>query len=171
MSHSTHQSTNSSTTQIYFFRNFGLIMMLAIGGTAFSAVIIGGSLYIFSNYTNMEPNGIGAAEAMSVGSLLSATDPVAALAVYSTLGVDRTLYTLVYGESNLNDAIGIVFYRTFRGLYDQSEQTEIDQDISNPAWDAVLQFVEVTVAAPLIGIITGLFAALVSCLSCVSVLS
>lgn len=134
-------------------------MLLAIGGTAFSAVLIGASLYVFSNYTGMEPQNISAAEAMSVGSLLSATDPVAALAVYSTLGVDRTLYTLVYGESNLNDAIGIVFYRTFQGLMGEDDNV-LDEDYT-PGWDAVLQFAEVTVGAPIIGVATGLLSALV----------
>lgn len=71
--------------------------------------------------------------------------------------MDRTLYTLVYGESNLNDAIGIVFYRTFRGIYDGDTE---DSSLST-GWAAVLQFAEVTVAAPLIGVVTGLFSALV----------
>ena len=131
-------------------------MLLAVGGTAVSAFMIGVPIYLFSNYAGMSPQGISGAEAMSFGSLLSATDPVAALAVYSTLGVDRTLYTLVYGESNLNDAIGIVFYRTFREL-SISQSGSLAEVMGN----AFLQFLEATIAAPLVGILTGLAAALV----------
>lgn len=47
------------------------------------------------------------------GSLISAVDPVATLAIFQAIDVDPTLYMLVFGESVLNDAIAIVLYRTF----------------------------------------------------------
>ena len=45
------------------------------------------------------------------GSLISATDPVTVLAVFHDLHVDVDLYSLVFGESVLNDAVAIVLYR------------------------------------------------------------
>ena len=45
------------------------------------------------------------------GSLISATDPVTILAVFHDLHVDVDLYSLVFGESVLNDAVAIVLYR------------------------------------------------------------
>lgn len=45
------------------------------------------------------------------GSLISATDPVTVLAVFHDLRVDFDLYSLVFGESVLNDAVAIVLYR------------------------------------------------------------
>ena len=45
------------------------------------------------------------------GSLISATDPVTVLAVFHDLRVDVDLYSLVFGESVLNDAVAIVLYR------------------------------------------------------------
>ncbi|NWS55904.1 SL9A9 protein, partial [Chunga burmeisteri] len=42
------------------------------------------------------------------GSLMSATDPVTVLAVFHELHVDTDLYTLLFGESVLNDAVAIV---------------------------------------------------------------
>ena len=45
------------------------------------------------------------------GSLISATDPVTILAVFHDLRVDFDLYSLVFGESVLNDAVAIVLYR------------------------------------------------------------
>ena len=45
------------------------------------------------------------------GSLISATDPVTVLAIFSDLHVDVNLYALVFGESVLNDAVAIVLSR------------------------------------------------------------
>ena len=39
------------------------------------------------------------------GALISATDPVATLSVFSELSVPPLLYHLVFGESVLNDAV------------------------------------------------------------------
>ena len=51
-------------------------------------------------------------EAMSVGATLSATDPVTILAIFNTYKVDPSLYTVIFGESILNDAIAIVLFET-----------------------------------------------------------
>ncbi|GCC36336.1 hypothetical protein chiPu_0014830 [Chiloscyllium punctatum] len=42
------------------------------------------------------------------GALISATDPVTVLAIFHELDVDVQLYTLLFGESVLNDAVAIV---------------------------------------------------------------
>uniref|UniRef100_A0A1X7TRD5 Cation/H+ exchanger transmembrane domain-containing protein n=1 Tax=Amphimedon queenslandica TaxID=400682 RepID=A0A1X7TRD5_AMPQE len=46
------------------------------------------------------------------GSLISATDPVTVLAIFHDLHVDVDLYSLVFGESVMNDAVAIVLYRS-----------------------------------------------------------
>lgn len=45
------------------------------------------------------------------GSLISATDPVTVLAIFHDLHVDFDLYSLVFGESVMNDAVAIVLFR------------------------------------------------------------
>lgn len=47
-------------------------------------------------------------ESFAFGSLISAVDPVATLAIFQALDVDPILYMLVFGESVLNDAVSIV---------------------------------------------------------------
>jgi len=51
-------------------------------------------------------------DAISVGATLSATDPVTILAIFNTYKVDPKLYTIIFGESILNDAIAIVLFET-----------------------------------------------------------
>lgn len=48
--------------------------------------------------------------AVAFGALISATDPVAVIAFFKTLGVDKRLSVLVDGESLFNDAIAIVAF-------------------------------------------------------------
>lgn len=49
-------------------------------------------------------------ECLIFGSTLSATDPVTILAIFNTYKVDPKLYTIIFGESILNDAVSIVMY-------------------------------------------------------------
>ena len=54
------------------------------------------------------------------GALISATDTVAILAVFSELDVPPLLYNLVFGESVLNDAVAVVLYSTLSEFYTSS---------------------------------------------------
>lgn len=65
-------------------------------------------------WTRISPEGLNITfvEAISVGATLSATDPVTILAIFNTYKVDPKLYTVIFGESILNDAIAIVLFET-----------------------------------------------------------
>lgn len=51
-------------------------------------------------------------ECLIFGSTLSATDPVTILAIFTQYKVDPHLYSVIFGESILNDAVSIVMYET-----------------------------------------------------------
>lgn len=63
-------------------------------------------------------------DAMSVGATLSATDPVTILAIFNTYKVDPKLYTTIFGESILNDAIAIVLFETAQRYSKYSNEVE-----------------------------------------------
>ena len=54
---------------------------------------------------------MSAQEGLLFGTLLSATDTVATIAVLRQMGVDPQLYALIFGESVLNDAVAVVLFQ------------------------------------------------------------
>jgi NhaP-type Na+/H+ or K+/H+ antiporter len=93
-----------------FFNNIGGICVLAFAGT-FSATAMTG-LLVYGGGQLEWIYQTSAVEALSFGSLVSATDPVTILSTLHSLGVDPTLYSLVFGESVLNDAVAIASFNT-----------------------------------------------------------
>ncbi|KAL8764169.1 MAG: hypothetical protein Q9184_000138 [Pyrenodesmia sp. 2 TL-2023] len=97
--------------QANFFRNIGTILTFAFAGTFISAVVLGLFLWLWTRIP-LDGFKISFVEAISVGATLSATDPVTILAIFNTYKVDPKLYTIIFGESILNDAIAIVIFET-----------------------------------------------------------
>lgn len=93
-----------------FFQNIGSICIFAILGTAISALVIGSGVYLLGIAdVAYQLNFI---ESFAFGSLISAVDPVATIAIFHALDIDPVLNMLVFGESILNDAISIVLTTT-----------------------------------------------------------
>jgi NhaP-type Na+/H+ or K+/H+ antiporter len=95
-------------------RNVGAILTFSIPGTLISTAVIAGVLYGAGYAGRSLP--LSPAESLAFASLLSATDPVATLAVYGALGVHSDLNALVAGESLGNDAVAVVLFRAFTGF-------------------------------------------------------
>ena len=83
-------------------RNMVPILLLATVGLLISTVIVGFGI------SAVTPLTLGAA--LVFGALISATDPVAVIALFKELGVPKRLSTLVDGESLFNDATAIVVF-------------------------------------------------------------
>lgn len=78
------------------------VLMFAIGGTM---------LGTFATAAVIRPIvDIPWLAAVAFGALISATDPVAVIAFFKSLGVDKRLGVLVEGESLFNDAVAIVAF-------------------------------------------------------------
>ncbi|KAI4480393.1 hypothetical protein M0804_010391 [Polistes exclamans] len=89
-----------------FFQNIGSILVFAIVGTTISAFVIGAGIYLLG--LAQVAYRLSFVESFAFGSLISAVDPVATVAIFHALEVDPILNMLVFGESILNDAISIV---------------------------------------------------------------
>lgn len=97
--------------QINFFHNILSILIFAIPGTFISSVVLGVILYMWTAL-GLENVNVSFLDALSVGATLSATDPVTILSIFNAYKVDPKLYTIIFGESLLNDAISIVMFET-----------------------------------------------------------
>ncbi|KAK8762921.1 hypothetical protein V5799_034468, partial [Amblyomma americanum] len=93
-----------------FFSNIGTILLFAVLGTVINAFTIGPSLYFLNNVGAIGLPNLGLLECLVFSSLISAVDPVAVLAIFQEVGVNKVLYFLVFGESLLNDAVTVVLY-------------------------------------------------------------
>ncbi|XP_049485703.1 sodium/hydrogen exchanger 9 isoform X1 [Panthera uncia] len=134
----------------HFFQNLGSILTYAFLGTAISCIVIGLIMYGFVKamvYVGQLKNGdFHFTDCLFFGSLMSATDPVTVLAIFHELHVDPDLYTLLFGESVLNDAVAIVLTYSI-SIYSPKE---------NPnAFDAAAFFQSV---GNFLGIFAGSFA-------------
>ncbi|CAN5261807.1 hypothetical protein BH24ACT10_BH24ACT10_07200 [soil metagenome] len=85
-----------------FVGNLGAIVALAVVAFSLSAVLVGLALHVVLGTTLVV--------AFLFGVLISATDPVAVVAIFRDLGVPRRLLTMVEGESLLNDGVAIVLF-------------------------------------------------------------
>ena len=82
----------------------GAISALAIGLVVVTTLVVA--------VVGHEVLGLSWALAFALGAIVSPTDPVAAAAIMQRLGVDRSIVTVVEGESLINDATALVLYKT-----------------------------------------------------------
>lgn len=83
-------------------RNIFAILVLAIAGVLITTFLVGGIVAYGA--------GIPIGYAIIFGSIIAATDPIAVIALFKTLGVPKRLQILLEGESLLNDGTAIVIF-------------------------------------------------------------
>ncbi|KAL8716038.1 MAG: hypothetical protein Q9225_006278 [Loekoesia sp. 1 TL-2023] len=143
--------------QANFFRNLGTILTFAFAGTFISAVVLGLFLWLWTRIP-LDGFKISFVEAISVGATLSATDPVTILAIFNTYKVDPKLYTVIFGESILNDAIAIVIFETAQQYRPGSPKGGSLSIVS--LFEAIGVFFLVFLGSLLIGVVVGIATAL-----------
>ncbi|XP_055683558.1 sodium/hydrogen exchanger 8 isoform X2 [Lutzomyia longipalpis] len=138
-----------------FFQNIGSILVFAIIGTTISALVIGTGVYILgladvAYHFNF-------VESFAFGSLISAVDPVATVAIFHALDVDPVLNMLVFGESILNDAISIVLTTT---VMESAKSSAADVGTGEAVIGAFYTFCMMFFASAGIGVVFALISAL-----------
>ncbi len=84
--------------------NLSPIALLAVPGVAATTGLVGVALHAGA--------GFSWSEALLFGAIVSATDPVAVLAIFGEVGAPRRLATIVNGESLFNDGTALVLFAT-----------------------------------------------------------
>jgi CPA1 family monovalent cation:H+ antiporter len=130
-------------------RNLPLILLLALPLMLLSTAITAALLY----YGIAHPTGFPWLAALIAGAMLSATDPVAVLALFKRVGAPERLRTIIDGESLFNDATAIVLYALLLALATGEQQS------AEPG-DAALQFLRIFLGGALTGALAGAVAVL-----------
>lgn len=91
-----------------FFENIGSILWWAGLGALINAFGIGLSLYLICQIKAFGLSDVNLLQNLLFGSLISAVDPVAVLAVFEEAHVNEPLYMMIFGEALLNDGISVV---------------------------------------------------------------
>uniref|UniRef100_A0A3Q2R249 Sodium/hydrogen exchanger n=2 Tax=Fundulus heteroclitus TaxID=8078 RepID=A0A3Q2R249_FUNHE len=138
-----------------FFQNIGSITLFAVIGTAISAFIVGGGIYFLGQADVIYK--MTMTDSFAFGSLISAVDPVATIAIFNALNVDPVLNMLVFGESILNDAVSIVLTNTAEGFFSRSDNSMVT------GWETFVQalgyFLKMFFGSAALGTLTGLISA------------
>ncbi|XP_061112889.1 sodium/hydrogen exchanger 8 isoform X2 [Conger conger] len=138
-----------------FFQNIGSITLFAVIGTAISAFIVGGGIYFLGQADVIYK--MSMTDSFAFGSLISAVDPVATIAIFNALNIDPVLNMLVFGESILNDAVSIVLTNTAEGFAHAGNSTVT-------GWETFLQalgyFLKMFFGSAALGTLTGLISAI-----------
>ncbi|CAG2257855.1 NHE6_7 [Mytilus edulis] len=92
----------------HFFKNLGAIMAYAFIGTTISCVVVGGIMYGLTRFMKDIVKEFTLNDCFWFGAIISATDPVTILSIFSDLRADVDLFAFIFGESVLNDAVAIV---------------------------------------------------------------
>jgi monovalent cation:H+ antiporter, CPA1 family len=92
-----------------FRANLITISSLAVPGVIVSTVLVAMTLTPVVSALGLVP-GFNWRSALVFGALISATDPVAVVALFRSIGAPRRLTMLLDGESLLNDGTAIVFF-------------------------------------------------------------
>lgn len=156
-----------------FFQNIGSILVFAIFGTTISALVIGAGIYLLGmaevayrcvslikwiknsfNHLSLSLCRLNFSESFAFGSLISAVDPVATVAIFHALDVDPILNMLVFGESILNDAVSIVLTASI------TINANADAGTGEAMMSALKTFCEMFFASAGIGVIFALISAL-----------
>ncbi|CAE8590570.1 unnamed protein product [Polarella glacialis] len=93
-----------------FWKCLGSCTLLATLGVLYGALLTALSVFY------MAPKGLTFYESWTQGAILSATDPVAVVAILNSLGASAKLNMLVSGESLMNDGVALVVYTVFHDM-------------------------------------------------------
>ena len=147
-----------SFANAFYLAGPGIVTATVMSGMAFYGMvqIFGGEGGVLSEW-NVEAGAFLFLASMLFGAVVSATDPVAVVALLKELGASKKLGTLIEGESLLNDGTAIVAFVLLFGVV-----TAAEPFLGTGAFigSAAIGFGKIGAAGGLIGVLLGLVAIL-----------
>ncbi len=117
--------------------DLGSILFLAIIGLLISTGVVGYSLHLVS--------GVSIVVCLMLGAIVSATDPVAVVAIFKDVGAPKRLAILVEGESLFNDATAIVVFIILSGMVLQTSDPSL--------FGGIAEFIRVFLGGIIVGLV------------------
>ncbi|VDO81241.1 unnamed protein product [Schistosoma margrebowiei] len=141
-----------------FSEYLGVVLIFSVIGTICNFLLIGFLLYIIYQLNLLgEPIlQFNLKGYLLFSSLIVAVDPVAVLAIFQDIGVELSLYYIVFGESLFNDAITIVL-NDIMIVFNNNEQLTILQ-----IFIGFISFFTVSFGGLFIGILFGIITCLIT---------
>ena len=142
----------------FYLAGPGIVTATVMTGFAFYGLIIafGGEGGVMSQW-NVEAGAFIMLASMLFGAVVSATDPVAVVALLKDLGASKKLGTLIEGESLLNDGTAIVAFVLLFGVVTGSQ---FFVDTGSFLGSAAIGFGQIGAAGGLLGVLLGVVAIL-----------
>jgi len=134
-----------------FFRFMTPICLYACLGTVICTLAVAGMLHVVSGIFTFD---VTILELLAFGALISATDPVSTLAVFSSKKVDPRLFYLVFGESVINDAVGLVLFEALAHLIENHADGELA--VGEEIFQFMFDFLTGFVGSLCLGVVFGL---------------
>ncbi|XP_066569461.1 sodium/hydrogen exchanger 5 [Amia ocellicauda] len=142
-----------------FFDNLGAILMYAVVGTLWNSFATGLCLWGVKTAGLIDGSvQAGLMDFLLFGSLVSAVDPVAVLAVFEEVHVNETLFIIVFGESLLNDAVTVVLYKVFNSFVEMGAENVRPVDYVK----GVASFLVVSLGGTVIGLVFAFLLAFIT---------
>lgn len=137
--------------KFYFLKNIGCITLYAFLGTLIAILVNTLLMYLASVFR------LGLYlpfhYCFVFSTMISSTDPVSILAVFDNLSVDKNLYSIIFGESILNDAITLSFFHAIYANNDLEKKSEVGFIL-----ETLAKFCIIIIVSILIGAGIGIFA-------------
>jgi len=162
--------------QKFFFKHFGTIILFAVFGTLIATLVTSVLIFFvglvglatvtrcrsYSFFSFAKP--LTLVDSVAFGALISATDPIAVVALFKEIGVNQDLFALIFGESILNDAVSVILYEYARLLAHHRSCLVIRKDSAERLniSKTLLNFGSVFFGSIFLGLVIGALCAYVS---------
>jgi CPA1 family monovalent cation:H+ antiporter len=145
------------------------ILLLAVAGVLVAMFIVGGVILGINRLLELAAGvfdvgflgkiqGIPFLAALAFGALIAATDPVAVIAFFRTLGVDKRLSQLMEGESLFNDGTSIVIFKLALAIGGVTAAASGEAQTGFSFSSIVWNFISVAVGGLVVGLLVGVLA-------------